>query len=289
VIPRRFRIAHDEVIVPVGVIAIVDPAWRRRGVFTALVHRSNDAWRHVAAFQLIERPVGSWRINASTGWKSVGTSVFVRRRLAPVSRAAAHAGIPFIAPWAAMDRTYARVASVILDREIAPHRPLMLRDATSDDSDLLGAHISGWPLAAVRDAAWFAAIAAAAGSRHRLVAAAHGQHPVAVVGLRVVDHRPRDGFITDAVIAPNDRSDLATILRGSAAALHAGGATVAFAQAVPGSTWHGALREAGFSETRRRHEIGVIAYQAPPGVPIEAWWWTGAEGSPSLAGAHRLR
>lgn len=274
VIPVRFRIADREVLVIASADAVTDPAWRRRGVMAALILACGEAWHEVAAFEIavLSRTWGT--IRKRVGWHEPAQAVWMRRPLAPFGRVASRVGLPTDGPWRALDRGFRVAAATVVGGGDDDHG-IAFRAATATDVEDVWARVAGrWPVTPVGDAAWMAWRLGDPRGQSRCLAIDLDGCPVGVVGVRVADARARDGFIVDAYVDP--AAPLGAILRGAAESLATGGATAASALAIPGSTWHAALVEAGFRPLRRRFDIGLIAHQGLPSTPIEAWWFTGA-------------
>lgn len=252
--------------------AFTDPAWRGKGVYSALSRHVDAAVGPRAALQFAWFHDGWSGFQRDLGWLHLGRLEWRRALVAPLRAGLEHLGL--------RGRRMAGRADRWIWRAPATDRRLTARPATTAALDTAWGHVAGrWPLSLRRDAAWFAWRASEPTRPSEVCVAWRGDRPVGTVAFRSEAGRfGARGLLLDASFAP-DEPEVATFLVAHATAtLAASGVTHVAALAVPSSAWDQALAANGLRPRGVGYDLGVLPYTRLPDAPPSAWALTGAEG-----------
>jgi len=285
--PRLVLAAGDtSSAAPVGETGDVmtDPAWRKRGLFSALDAACMEETKRLGwpcVFGLPNRR--SAHIFLKLGWDEVGTVrpwTFVLRADARARAIRLREG-RLAAFLTARGARRGRRARQALEAPAASHRTEAI-DRFPEEVDALAADVArGFAWMVRRDAAYLTwRFLKSPSGLHRALAvrdAAGGLAGYAVVQL------PREGeaqgYLVD-VLARDDAA-LAAAIEGGLACLEQAGASVVQATAIDGSWWQQQLERAGFLAPKAENHLIVILYAHDAEHPVSragrdasAWYFT---------------
>jgi len=262
--PRRAVPSGDEArsaIVGETGDVMTHPAWRKRGLFSALDVAAMAEARQLGwpiVFGLPNRR--SAHIFLELGWERVGTLrpwAFVLRdgRAAREERAKEGRLRGWLTPLAARSGRAARARL----RSGAPLRAQRLTAFPRDVADLSRRVEPRFALMVRRDADYldWRFLRGPAGL-HRAIALYDGPRLAAYVVVQVPRPGESIGYLVDLLAA--DDAGVAAALEAGLAALEGVGASVVQATAIDGSWWNGVLSGAGFQPPRAENHLTVIVH-----------------------------
>ncbi len=282
-VPTGFWLDGWEALVMVGVDAMVDPAWRRRGLWTALVRHAQAAWAEAGIAFVLGLPNENWgRRHHARGWESLFGLRWHVRPLQPVRlalrRLRARRPIalgPVAAAW-----------NGFWNRRLASPAGIELVSVTQADEAFDALWRAARPdlaFAVVRDRRWVQwRFLDAPDSDYALFLARRAGQPVGYAACAIREGPGgRLATIADLFALPGDEAARLGLLRGVLDALIAQGADAVAALAIPGSARAALLRRAGFLLNWATFDVRAAALQPDwPGARLRApeqWLLTGGE------------
>lgn len=243
-LPLRARIGGAARYVTVGVDAMVDPDYRRRGVWSALVRHAHQTWARAGVAMAIGLPNERWgsRVDA-LGWRPLFPLRWRLRPLRPGRWLARRSPLP----GGTLDRLFDKITP---SRDPPPTgieiTPL---DHAGDALDALWREIgTRYPNGLTRDAArvtW--RYLAAPEPRYRVLVARRAGRTLGYAALRVrYDPERALGFLAELVGHPDEAGVAEALLDAALDEFRVAGCELAATLTTPGSALERYARRAGF-------------------------------------------
>jgi hypothetical protein len=247
-IPMRYRLEGRERDVMIAVDAMTAPDLQRRGLLTAVGQHAYAAWRAAGIAFVIGLPNQRWGSRAGAlGWVDLFPLRWMIRPLRPEILFARRAHLPVVARMSAVGRAWNACWSRTARRDAAVATRSVTHAGAEFDSLWEGA-MDDHRVSPVRDREWvnWRYFMSPVSGYHVRLAERTGR-PVGYAAYTVEERSGRragaiaEVFTTGANVAARD-----TLIGDVLDEMIAGGAELARALAIPGTSWYRTLRRTGF-------------------------------------------
>jgi hypothetical protein len=273
-IPTRVLLPDGERNAMVSVNAMTDPAFRRRGVLSSVVHTAHEAWRTAGIPFTLGLPNEQWGSREQAlGWQYLGILDWFTCALRPESLIARQTHMPFL--------SRGRLATDLWQKLLhhrAPPDPAVtvrfLQHATPDLDTLWRTVRGSLRHAVVRDSAridwrYFrephnpCRVLLAERETPHISGPGPTRRPIGFAAFRIHDSKAgRTATIADIFYQPEDIGGGRTLVRATLDALLDAGADSVSTLVIPGSPLAQLLGTMGFIWRRRPFRVTIVPFDA---------------------------
>lgn len=290
-IPTRFWLDGQEQLVMVGVDAMVDPAYRRHGMWTALVTHAHEVWSAAGVAFALGLPNERWGSRRDAlGWQSLFGLKWHIRPLQPLRLVAQRLRLPQAVAVPALAAVWNRFWTGRLNVDPTIELTSVQIAGAVFDEMWAAARLAGRDrplISVVRDRAWVQwRFLDVPESDYHLLFARRGGKPVGYVAFTIRDTaRGRLGTIADLFISDNAerfaKSLYSTLLALAIQDLISLNADAVAALAIPGSSLDQLLARAGFRLSWGTFDVRAVPFDprwpAQRLMQPEGWFLSGSE------------